>query len=233
MGNTNHKHIAIAGPTSVGKGYTGKQIIEALGEKKVWMIVLGKLIVDRMNRDVGFREQCCETVKRGELLPYEVVTPMVEESYQEGITAGFDVFCWDGYARDERQAERLLQIWDVPKIGHTNYRFFMLRASKATCRGRLDEAITSGRRSSRGDNDAFDDRYKLHNENEPGVIKTIEGSGGFVKVINANKPLEIVAKSVLISLRQIVPFKYSAHFENEPQSITTMARSSRPSLVAA
>ncbi|NDB63746.1 MAG: hypothetical protein EB170_07770 [Nitrosopumilaceae archaeon] len=232
MGNTNHKHIAIAGPTSVGKGYTGKHIIDALGEEKVWMIVLGKLIVDRMNRDAGFREQCCETVRKGELLPYEVVTPMVEESYKEGIDAGFEVFCWDGYARDKRQAERLLQIWDVPRIGEANYRFFMLRASRATCKSRLDEAIVSGRRSNRGDNHVFDDRYNLHKENEPGVIKTIEGSGGFVKVIDANKPLETVARSVLISLRQIVPFKHSTSFENRP-SIATRTECSQQSLVAA
>mgnify|MGYP006356573807 CR=1 FL=1 len=95
MGIKNHKHIAVAGPTSVGKGYTGSQILEAFGEDKVWMIILGKLIADRVDRDELFRRQHGETVKEVGLRPYEIVTPMDLERYQEGITAGYEIFYWD------------------------------------------------------------------------------------------------------------------------------------------
>ena len=108
----------------------------------------------------------------------------------------------------------------------------MLRASRATCRGRLDDAIASGRRSNRGDNHVFDDRYNLHSKNEPEVIETIRQSGGYVKIIDANKPLGHIAISVLISCRQIMTFKDSISFENEP-TIATGTKSPRQSLVAA
>ena len=231
MGIKNHKHIAVAGPTSVGKGYTGNQIIEAFGEDRIWMIVLGKLIVARMRNDVGFSEQYGETVLRGGLLPYEAVTPMVESRYQEGIDAGYEIFFWDGYPRDRKQAERLLEIWGVPGIGYTNYRIFMLQASKKTCRSRLDEAIASRRRLDRGDNHVFDDRYDLHEKNEPEVIRTIEEYGGYVKPVDANMPLERVAKTVIMSCRLLLPFKQSG-FKHEPP-VTTGTESSRQSLVAA
>ena len=201
--NTKERHIALVGPTSVGKGYTLKKLKARLEKSgtRFHVISLGDMIRKRMENDQTFHAQHSKTVADGELLAYEVVTPMVEGEYEAGRKKESEVFIWDGYARDGQQMERMLGIWRSPKEKH---RIFFLQAREETCRKRLDDAIAAKRREKRTDSDKFPERYSLHASNEPHVIKAAKDKLGNYRVINADRCLELVVAEILFHSTNIM-----------------------------
>lgn len=194
-------HIVLIGPPCSAKGYVCHELDKRYSDE-IFLISLGRMIVDRRNSDQQFNKDWGNIIDEGKYLPFDIVKNMVMERYEHGIELGHHFFCWDGYARDNKQAMHLAHICGEDTCRN---RFFVFDASRKTCSERLKQALREGRRVDRGDNDKLENRLDTYYNERDGIIRGLKFHGIFVRHINADLPLRLVATMVQRHVTSIRP----------------------------
>jgi adenylate kinase len=99
--------LIFLGPPGAGKGTQAKRVAQQYG---VLHLSTGDMLREAIARDTKIGRQARPIMERGELVPDEIVTAMIEERLQQPDSAGGFVF--DGFPRTLPQAEQLDRILD-------------------------------------------------------------------------------------------------------------------------
>jgi adenylate kinase family enzyme len=196
-------HFCLHGASCSGKGYVTNHLRGRYGDR-LWVIGLGDMIRSRQGRDPEFQSYTDELIRRGFLISDTVVTEMVQQRYNEGVEAGFTTFLWEGYGRNQVQMQQQMEWWTG-----CEGRVFNLLARKSTVIGNLEQAIAENRRKDRGDNAAISDRYDLHQDKMEEVTRAVRDGGRFLTPIDANQPLEQVARRIAFFANAVRSFRES------------------------
>jgi adenylate kinase len=93
--------IVLFGPPGAGKGTQARLLAE---RHRLFPISTGQMIRSEMDEQTSLGEEAVRYVNGGRLLPFSLVSPLVEDAIE---SRNFDDFVLDGYPRTLEQAEQL------------------------------------------------------------------------------------------------------------------------------
>ncbi len=199
-GNSHTQHLVILGGPSVGKGYSYNSLKEneGVGESSAGYIGTGDLIRKRMEKDPNFRAKWETVVAGGDLVPDEVLIPMVNAAYVRTTTGGIKRFIWDGWCRNPEQVRHFISGFarhsDRVKIVHIN-------GCHGTCQSRNGERLA---RQKRIDGGAFERRWFNYISNATLVTEAFQAEGIEVVPIDGDQSLEQIAFDVRGEWRNLI-----------------------------
>lgn len=196
-------HFGLQGASCSGKGYVTDHLCERY-HGNVFVIGLGGMVRARRTADPEFRAYTDQQTRDGLLIEDAIVTEMTRVRFEEGLRAGYDTFIWEGYGRNYIQMRQQMEWW-----GKDDGRIFNLQASLATVVERLRRAIDDDRRSDRDDNGAINARFELHNSQMGEVERAVRDAKRFLTPIDANQPLEQVARRIALFANAVRSFRES------------------------
>lgn len=199
-GNNHTQHLVILGGPSVGKGYSYNSLRENEGvsESDTGYLGTGDLIRKRFEKDPKFQANWETVVARGDLVPDQVLIPMVNAAYVRTTTGGINRFIWDGWCRNPEQVRHFVsgfaQHSDRVKIIHIN-------GSHDTCQFRNNERLVRQRRIDGG---AFERRWSNYISNATLVVEAFQTEGIEVIPIDGDQGLDQIAFDVRTEWRNLI-----------------------------
>lgn len=171
--------ITIFGPAGSGKSLQGQ--ILANRYDLIWLSV-GGLLRERAKDDAQLKE----VLDTGALVDDEYVVAMMHEAYAKAKAEGKEVLL-DGYPRDERQAQFLVESGDIKDIQGA----LILTVDKEELwkriqeRGREDDALR----------ETVEKRWAIYEENIAKIVPILEANGVEVGELNGmGEPEEVTAR---------------------------------------
>jgi adenylate kinase family enzyme len=169
-----------------------------VSESDTGYIGTGDLIRKRIANDPKFKSQWETVVARGDLVPDEVLIPMVNAMYVRTTAGKISRFIWDGWCRNPEQVKHFIsgfaQHSDRVKIIHIN-------ASHDTCQSRNNERLVRQRRIDGG---AFERRWFNYISNATLVVDAFQAEGIEVVPIDGDQGLEQIAFDVRTEWRNLI-----------------------------
>lgn len=193
-------HFFLCGPSCVGKGSSGKQIVEIryqLGHH----ITTGGLIRSELNSNLKFKKVYGAAVAAGKHLPDKLVLGLAVNHYNAGLRAGCQIFVWDGIPRTSNQVTGLKET----RIPHPdNTLFMMINASEETCLRNGKHPSAKTHRAGRTDNDKIGNRHRDYYNLYPDMRQAIAGANFKVIEIDGNRGIDFVNRRAVEEANRLI-----------------------------
>ena len=188
--------VNLFGPTSIGKGYTTKQLVQyfcvAFGHT-VDIISTGDLVRKKFQSDPDFESTWAPVVARGDLVPNHIMIPMYDDHLHTSPNNGF-MLVNDGFPRDREQIGHASELGLMGENSLT----ILLRGSRNTCFMRAQERLIKKPDGKRIDENSFDKRFRdYHLELDGNRCAINKKTKTRLIQLDANRPLPEVASDVL------------------------------------
>jgi adenylate kinase family enzyme len=193
------------GAPCAGKGQTGAHLVKTYGESPengFWTVTVGDLVSARIKADEQFRTMHAEAIADRDLLPNEVIRPMMLARYHKGIELGYKNFYIDGDGRNAGQIDELVEL-DL--LNQTNSLCFIFEVDFAVCKLRLEHALRTGDRNHRTDNGKLRKGFDIFTKNIESVRAALLRHRIDHEPIDANRELDEVKENVLMCVMRARP----------------------------
>jgi adenylate kinase family enzyme len=205
------KNLIFIGGVAVGKGATLTRLGHHFGDK-ITVIGTGEEVRRRSARDPEFKAKVDEYVRKGRLVPDDVIMPIGIELIHKATTqTPAIIYGFDGFPRNILQLQQLLR---EGHLSSGNTVAVNLIASRFTLWVRAEHRFVNKFSGERPDETnirllefkrVFETRVKEHERDTPGLVQRLQSAQIKVHHIDANRPIDEFSSDVLAIAKSFYP----------------------------